>query len=74
MQYSFRYDVVEAWQVWFDAENDEEAIALMRKVVEEEINPNELPNYQERNRGIISDFSVANLECESENYRVVKYD
>lgn len=73
-KYSFTYDVVEQWQVWFDAENDQEAISLMRKIVSEDLNPNELPNFEERNRGIISDFSGSSLECQSDGFRIVKHD
>jgi hypothetical protein len=60
-------------QVWFEAENDAEASKLMRKIVDDEINMNELPNVSERNRGIELDFSVSLLECETDSFKTVEY-
>jgi hypothetical protein len=56
-------------QVWFEAKDDEEAKSLMKKLMEDEININDLPEVSERNRGIDLDFTI--LECEDENFRVV---
>jgi hypothetical protein len=60
-------------QVWFEAENDEEAKSLINKVINDELAISELPAHYERNRGIDLDFSVSTLECESDNFRVVDY-
>lgn len=49
-------------QVWFEAENEEAAKELMRKCETDEINISDLPNAQERNRGIDLDFSVSVIE------------
>jgi hypothetical protein len=61
-------------QVWFEAKDDEEAKSLMKQLMEDEININDLPEVGERNRGIDLDFSVSILECEDENFRVVKIE
>jgi hypothetical protein len=62
MQYSFRFNEISMNQVWFEAKDDEEAKALMKQVMEDEINISDLPNAEERNRGIDLDFSVSILE------------
>ena len=49
-------------QVWFEAANEEEAKALMKKCEDEEMNISDLPNAFERNRGIELDFGVSMLE------------
>jgi hypothetical protein len=59
-------------QVWFEAKNDEEAKALLKQVMDDEININDLPEVGERNRGIDLDFSVSILE--DENFRVVEVE
>lgn len=57
--YSFRFDEIAMNQVWFEAANEEEAKALMKKCEDDEMNISDLPNAQERNRGIRIDFSVS---------------
>lgn len=74
MLYSFRYNEVSMNQVWFEAKDDEEAKSLMKQLMEDEININDLPEVGERNRGIDLDFSVSILECEDENFRVVELE
>jgi hypothetical protein len=74
MQYSFRYNEVSMNQVWFEAKDDEEAKALLKQVMDDEINISELPEVGERNRGIDMDFSVSILECEDENFRMVEVE
>jgi hypothetical protein len=49
-------------QVWFEAANEEEAKALMKKCEDDEMNISDLPKAFERNRGIELDFSVSMLE------------
>lgn len=71
MQYTFRFNEVSMNQVWFEAKDDKEAKSLMKQLIEDEINTNDLPEVSERNRGIDLDFSVSILECEDENFRVV---
>ena len=58
-------------QVWFEAENDEQAKELINKVIDDELAIPDLPAYYERNRGIDLDFSVSTLE--DENFKVVIY-
>lgn len=72
MQYSFRFDEVSMNQVWFEAKDDEEAKSLMKQVMNDEINISDLPEAQERNRGIDLDFSVSILE--DAFFRVVKVE
>lgn len=60
--YTFRFDEVSMNQVWFEAANEEEAKELLRKCETEEIMISDLPNVQERNRGIIVDFSDSFIE------------
>jgi hypothetical protein len=60
--YSFRFNEVSMNQVWFEAANEEEANALLRKCEEEEMNISDLPNATERNRGIIVDFTDSFIE------------
>jgi len=74
MQYTFRFNEISMNQVWFEAKNDEEAKSLMKQVMEDEINISDLPSAEERNRGIDLDFSISILECEDENFRVVKIE
>jgi hypothetical protein len=63
--FSFRYDEVSMNQVWFEADNLDHAKELMKQVENEEINVSDLPQAQERNRGIQMDFSVSMLESDS---------
>lgn len=63
--YSFRFDEVAMNQVWFEAENVAEAYALMKQCENGDINISDLPNAQERNRGIRIDFSVSIIENET---------
>lgn len=72
MIYSFRFDEVSMNQVWFEAKNDDEAKSLMEQVMKDEINISDLPEFEERNRGIEIDFSVSILECQDDNFRVVE--
>ena len=62
--FTFRFNEVSMNQVWFEAEDEDAAKALMEKVQNEDINISDLPNYQERNRGIELDFSDSMLESE----------
>lgn len=63
--YSFRFNEVSMNQVWFEAENVAQAHELMKKCENGDINISDLPNAQERNRGIDLDFSVSVLEDET---------
>ena len=63
--FTFRFNEVSMNQVWFEAENEEEARALMQKVQNDEMNISDLPEAYERNRGIELDFSVSMLEDET---------
>jgi hypothetical protein len=48
MQYSFRFNEISMNQVWFEAKDDEEAKSLMKQLMEDEININDLPEVGER--------------------------
>jgi hypothetical protein len=61
-KFTFRFDEVAMNQVWFDADNEEQAKALMQQVMDEEINVSDLPNAEERNRGIALSFDCSVLE------------
>jgi len=61
-KFTFRFDEVAMNQVWFDADNEEQAKALMQQVMDEEINVSDLPNAKERNRGIALSFDCSVLE------------
>lgn len=63
--YSFRFNEVSMNQVWFEAKDLNEAQALMKRCMDDEMNVSDLPNAQERNRGIELDFSVSMLETET---------
>lgn len=63
--FTFRFNEVSMNQVWFSAENEEQAKALMQKVQDDEMNISDLPKAYERNRGIELDFSVSMLEDET---------
>jgi hypothetical protein len=63
--FTFRFNEVAQNQVWFEATDEEHAKALMQQVIDEEINADELPNVQERNRGIYLDFEVSYIESAS---------
>jgi hypothetical protein len=58
-------------QVWFKAKDDEEAKSLMQQLLDDKIEISDLPEVEERNKGIDLDF-ISLLECEDDNYRVVK--
>ena len=60
--YSFRFNEISMNQVWFEADSEEEANALMQKCIDDEINISDLPNAEERNRGIQMDFTVSYIE------------
>lgn len=62
--FTFRFSEVSMNQVWFEAEDEDAAKALMEKVENDEINVSDLPRYQERNRGIQLDFTDSVLESE----------
>jgi hypothetical protein len=62
--YTFRFNEVSMNQVWFEADSEEHAKELMQKCEADEINISDLPNAQERNRGIELDFSVSDIEEE----------
>ena len=63
--FNFRFNEVSMNQVWFEADNEDEAKALMQKVQDDEMNISDLPKAYERNRGIELDFSVSSLEDET---------
>lgn len=52
-------------QVWFTADNKEHAKELMKQCEDGKINISDLPDAEERNRGIQLDFSVSMLEDEA---------
>jgi len=60
--YSFRFNEISMNQVWFEADSEEEANALMQKCIDDEMNISDLPNAEERNRGIQMDFTVSYIE------------
>ena len=60
--FTFRFNEVSMNQVWFEAANEEEAKALMKKCEDDEMNISDLPKVYERNRGIELDFGVSMLE------------
>ena len=62
--FTFRFNEVSMNQVWFEADDEDAAKALMEKVENDEINVSDLPRYQERNRGIQLDFTDSVLESE----------
>ena len=64
-KYSFRFNEVAMNQVWFTADNVVHAQELMKQCEDEEINVSDLPDAEERNRGIQMDFSVSMLESDS---------
>jgi hypothetical protein len=53
-------------QVWFTAENFAHAEELLEKCQDDEMNISDLPDAEERNRGIEVDFSVSTVEQEDE--------
>lgn len=63
--YSFRFNEVSMNQVWFEADNIDDAKALMKKCENDEMNISDLPGAFERNRGIELDFSVSILESDT---------
>lgn len=64
VRYTFRFNEIAMNQVWFTAENDEHARELLKQCEDEEINISDLPDAEERNRGIQLDFSVSMIEKE----------
>ncbi len=62
VRYTFRFNEISMNQVWFIAENDEHARELMQQCEDDEINVSDLPDAEERNRGIQLDFSVSMIE------------
>jgi hypothetical protein len=60
--FTFRFNEVSMQQVWFEAANEEEAKALMKKCEDDDMNISDLPKAYERNRGIELDFRDSMLE------------
>lgn len=63
--FTFRFNEVSMNQVWFEAKDLQEAQALLKACMEEDMNISDLPGAQERNRGIELDFSVSMLESDT---------
>ena len=51
-EYIFRYDVIENWSASFSADSREHAEELYRQVVEGDLNPQDLPDFYEKNSGV----------------------
>ena len=64
-KYSFRFNEISMNQVWFTADDVIHAHELMKQCEDEKINVSDLPDAEERNRGIQMDFSVSMLESDS---------
>jgi hypothetical protein len=60
--YSFRFNEISMNQVWFEANSEAEAKELMQKCMDDEMNISDLPQAEERNRGIQMDFTVSEIE------------
>lgn len=71
--YMFRFDVVESWKAWFEAESDEEAAELFKKLRNGDIETDELPGYGESNKGIDANYDYG-LENEAGQYVDIKED
>jgi hypothetical protein len=61
-KYFIRFDVVEEWKGTFDADNLEHAKELVRQLKEDEIGTDELPNFDDRNSGIMLEVYEDSLE------------
>ena len=61
-KFTFNYAVVEDWTAEFEADDLEQAQELFEQAVAEDINLPDLPNYQERNRGLYTDIDIHSLE------------
>lgn len=61
-RFTFRFNVVEENQVWFDAETEEQARELLGRVEDDKLNISDLPNAEERNRALIVDTTVSFIE------------
>lgn len=61
-RFTFRFNVVEENQVWFDAETEEQARELLGRVEDDRLNISDLPNAEERNRALIVDTTVSFIE------------
>ncbi len=61
-KYFIRFDVVEEWKGTFDADNLEHAKELVRQLKDDEIGTDELPNFDDRNSGIMLEVYEDSLE------------
>ena len=64
-KYSFRFNEISMNQVWVTADDVIHAHELMKQCEDDEINVSDLPDAEDRNRGIQMDFSVSMLESGS---------
>lgn len=64
-KYTFRFDETSSNQVWFTADDIFHAKELLRQCEDQEINISDLPDAEERNRGIQLDFGVSMIEYDS---------
>lgn len=61
-RYTFRYCVVEDWKATFEAENLEQAKALLQQVIDEAIELDDLPEFANNNKAIRNEFEVSYIE------------
>lgn len=61
-KFEVRFVVREEWVAWYEADSLEEAQAHLDKALDEDINLNELPKYEEKNKGIYVDIDPNSLE------------
>ena len=61
-KYMFSHYVTEAWTASFDADSLEHAEELLEQANNGDINLSELPNYQEKNKGLDLEVDLNSLE------------
>lgn len=60
--YTAWMNVTEEWKVSFQANNLEEAKEILRKLNNDELDPDDVPEYFEKNKGIEKEYVVDTLE------------
>lgn len=61
-KYIVRFNVVEEWKGSFEADNLEHAKKLVEQINNDEISTDELPEFEEHNKGIYVEMDEGSLE------------
>ena len=61
-RYTVWMDVTETWKIWFDAENMDEALKIIKDLEHGDIESDDIEGYGDVNKGIESTYALDTLE------------